>query len=159
MLRTLAVGLSLLSGVSSAIAGPPASKPSAMPTRVVRAAAQESTQPKTPTVVHAGTPVVVQQAPTPIPAQPAPVVVQHAPGTVVQQPCNDCNRAVRSGRIWMIDRRPIVIDCKDRYEPRIRDIRFAPASSTLPGTGLGAPDTLFVLPPYRDGYIRLFETR
>ena len=52
-----------------------------------------------------------------------------------------------------------VIDCKDRYEPRIRDIRFAPASSTLPGSGLGAPDTLFVLPPYRDGYIRLFETR
>ena len=59
----------------------------------------------------------------------------------------------------MIGGRPIVIDCKDRYEPRIRDIRFAPASSTLPGTGLGAPDTLFVLPPYRDGYIRLFETR
>jgi hypothetical protein len=159
MLRTLAVGLSLFGTIQGSFAGPPAAQSSALPKRVSRANYQVEVQPVALTVVQPAAPVVRQE--------PAPVVVHHSPpGTVVHaapprpvaKPC-DCERVVRPGRIWLVPDRPIVIDCKDRYEPRIRDIRFSPMSSTLPGSGLGAPDTLFVLPPYRDGYIRLFETR
>ena len=138
MLRSLAVGLSLFGVVQGSFADPPTATPAPHPAPVPSR------------VVNAGTPVAVQQAPA--------AMIQQVPSRVVSQPC-DCQKTIRPQRLWLIAGRPIVIDCKDRYEPRIRDIRFAPMSSTLPGSGLGAPDTLFVLPPYRDGYIRLFETR
>jgi hypothetical protein len=67
----------------------------------------------------------------------------------------------RPQRLWLTADRPIYMDeDKFRYEPRIRDIRFAPMSSTLPGGAMfGAPDTLPVIPAYRDGYIRFFSFR
>lgn len=144
MLRSLAVGIALLGVVEGIQADPPAVKvlpaplPKTAPSQVVRAD---------------GTPVVVQTA-------PAPVVVKTIPGPVTTQPC-PCEQTVRPGRVWLTGSRPILIDDHFRYEPRIRDIRYSTPSSTLPGSGLGAPDTLFVLPPYqaRDGYFRIFDRR
>jgi hypothetical protein len=144
MLRSLAVGLSLLV-LDGIHADPPAAKVVPPP----------SPKPATNQVVRAdGTPVVVQQAQT-----PAPVIVRTIPGPATQ-PC-PCEQTVRPGRAWLPGCRPILIDDHFRYEPRIRDIRYSMPSSTLPGTGLGAPDTLFVLPPYqaRDGYFRIFDRR
>jgi len=137
MLRSLAVGLSLLSFVNGLRADPPAVKivPAPVPSQVIRAD---------------GTPIVVN---------PAPVVVHATPTTIAPSPC-PCEKCVRPGRVWLSGWRPVVVDDPFRYEPRIRDIRFAPQSSTLPGSGLGAPDTLFVLPPsYRPGYFRVFDRR
>jgi hypothetical protein len=168
MLRALAVGLSFLGFVEGSFAGPP----SALPTRK-----PSPTPPPTQVVPIANeSPVVVQAPPVqqiaPVPVTPiAPAPVYHATPIPVQQavpsptpaiahPC-PCERTVRPGRAWLTGGRPVLIDDRFRYEPRIRDIRYSMPSSTLPGAGLGAPDTLFVLPPYqaRDGYFRLFDTR
>jgi hypothetical protein len=137
MLRSLAVGLSLLGFVDGLRADPPTARivPASVPSQIVRAD---------------GAPVVVK---------PAPVVVNAAPTAIAAQPC-PCEKAARPGRVWLSGWRPVVTDDPFRYEPRIRDIRFAPQSSTLPGAGLGAPDTLFVLPPsYHPGYFRVFDRR
>src|SRR5688500_14572969 len=100
MLRSLAVGLSLLGFVDGLRADPPAMKivPAPVPSQVVRA-----DEP----------PVVVK---------PAPVVVQGAPPPIAAQPC-PCEKAVRPGRTWLQGWRPVVVDDPFRYEPRIRDIR------------------------------------
>jgi hypothetical protein len=46
-----------------------------------------------------------------------------------------------------------------RYEPKIRDIRLVPNSTTLPGGVVGSPDTFPLLPPAQSGYFRLPPVR
>src|SRR5262249_30031889 len=124
MSRSLAASLSLVVVAVGVHADPP----------VVKVLPAPAPTPMTGQVIRAdGRPVVVQNT-----QAPAPVVVRAAPGPVVAQPC-PCEQTVRPGRLWLTGGRPILIDEHFRYEPRIRDIRFASPSSTLPGTGLGAP--------------------
>jgi hypothetical protein len=87
---------------------------------------------------------------------------QHVVSAPYSAPCQVSSHQLpccRPGRVWLAPNRPIFFEDKFRYEPRIRDIRFAPMSSTLPGTGLGAPDTMSVIPSHRDGYFRMFQFR
>lgn len=62
-------------------------------------------------------------------------------------------------RIAVPVRRQAFIMGNDRYEPRIRDIRLVPVSTTLPQTISGSIDTLPVLPPQSDGYFVIPRTR
>ncbi|HVJ83338.1 MAG TPA: hypothetical protein VNC50_19895 [Planctomycetia bacterium] len=104
---------------------------------------------------------------------PVKIVVAHEtnPQTVSSAACAKCGqpalavydptlgKVCGAQRLWRVDGRPVMADDLYRYEPRVRDARFSPVSSTLPGSGLGAPDTIPVLPLYRNGYFRLFNTR
>jgi hypothetical protein len=175
MARMLAIGLSVIGWVAVAKAGPP----SALPTRTITPAVAVDSTPfieitpapvvaapqKVTPAVPIGQLVVIAPAPQAQVLQPAPGNVVLAPAPVVQvapPPARRCPcEQIRPGRVWLTDNRPILIDDRFRYEPRIRDIRYATPSSTLPGSGLGAPDTINVIPPYRarDGYFRFFDMR
>ena len=65
------------------------------------------------------------------------------------------NVAKPPGGWWRIGNRPIFCQEGYRFEPRVRDLRYAPGAATLPGGGMGQREALPVLPAYRDGYFRL----
>jgi len=189
MLRTCTVGLSFLGFAAGLQAGPPSAFPIRSHTVLIPAtsidaapvvmesvvqpptsAPQAAAQPATPALQVVPQQQSIQQLrPAPQPVQqatPIPVVQTTptpiaAPRTIVAQPCPCCEPTVRPGRVWLDGSRPVVIDDRFRYEPRIRDIRYAVPSSTLPGGSPSAIDTPFVIPNYRarDGYFRIFDLR
>ena len=82
---------------------------------------------------------------------PGAVVAAAAPTTTVVSTAV-AEPARPRGGWWRVANRPIFCDGAYRYEPRLRDVRLLPATSSLPGNR----EALAVLPPYRDGYFRLF---
>jgi hypothetical protein len=91
------------------------------------------------------------------------VVVESAAANRVEQcPCvkRQAFRPFRVRREFFEPNRPVLFDDSGyRYEPKIRDIRMVPNSTTLPGGMIGAVDTFPLLPPTQGGYFRLFEIR